>query len=191
MEHNLKTLQKIYEGFADYTGAGHGDKGSVHTYIESYERLLTPYRNNSCNILEIGLAYGESLEMWHEFFDSKANIYGLDIHTKEIGPYLTDERFKINIMDATSPLIPQYYEGIKFDVIIEDGSHTFKDQIETFNLLKGNMNKGGIYIIEDVNCLDDKYADFLYLNGNSDNCEVIDNRKIKGRVDDVLIVYNF
>jgi hypothetical protein len=50
------------------------------------------------------------------------------------------------------------------------------------------INKGGIYIIEDVANLDKVKHLFEELH---ENCEVIDLRKVKGRFDDVLIVYKF
>ncbi len=192
----MKTLQQIFDhhsqqvkGEAAY-GCGHGDKGTVHSYIPEYERLFSPYREKNIKLLEIGVAYGESLEMWYEYF-SKGKIYGADIHTNEIGPYLNDERFNINIVDATNPLIKSYFEGDKFDIIIDDGSHRFEDQVKTFNLLRDHMNKGGIYIIEDVANLDSVKNEFLHLKGLSGECEIVDLRNEKNREDDVLIVYKF
>ena len=192
----MKTLQQIFEshsqqvqGKASY-GCGHGDKGTVHSYIPEYERLLSPYREKNIKLLEVGIAYGESLEMWHEYF-SKGKIYGVDIHTNEIGPYLNDERFDISIIDATNPLIKSYFEGDKFDIIIDDGSHRFEDQVKTFNLLRDHMNEGGIYIIEDVANLDSVKKEFLHLKGLSWECEIIDLRDKKNRQDDVLIAYKF
>lgn len=184
----MKTLQEISDKYSNIQDVGHGDKGTTHSYIPSYERLLTPYRDKKINFLEIGLAYGESLEMWYEFFNKESIIYGVDLSTNEIEPYLTDERFNINIVDATSPLITSYFEDDKFDVIIDDGSHAFKDQITTFNLLKNHINEGGVYIIEDVNDLDNVSAVFSSLH---ENCEIIDLRGEKNRYDDVLIVYKF
>ena len=151
----MKTLQQIFDhhsqqvkGEAAY-GCGHGDKGTVHSYIPEYERLLSPYREKNIKLLEIGVAYGESLEMWYEYF-SKGKIYGADIHTNEIGPYLNDERFNINIVDATNPLIKSYFEGDKFDIIIDDGSHHVNHVNKTFQYLYPKMSKNGIYFVEDT-----------------------------------------
>ena len=72
----MKTLQEISDKFSNVQDVGHGDKGTTHSYIPSYERLLTPYRDKKINFLEIGLAYGESLEMWYEFFNKESTIYG-------------------------------------------------------------------------------------------------------------------
>jgi hypothetical protein len=180
-----KPLNEIYKkwSFVD----GHGDKGTAHTYIPEYERLLSPYRYKKPNFLEIGIAYGESLEMWYEYFQG-AKIHGIDIWDKEIGPYLKDERFNINIVDATKKEVLNYLEDINFDIIIDDGSHRFEDQITTFNILKNKMNAGGIFIIEDVDCLDQKREEFINLHSN---CEIIDNRSLLNRNDDVLIIYRF
>ena len=50
----MKTLEEIYENYNNGgSGAGHGDKGTVHTYIPEYERLFKPYRNKKINILNI------------------------------------------------------------------------------------------------------------------------------------------
>jgi len=180
-----KSLNEIYKkwSFAD----GHGDKGTAHTYIPEYEKLLSPYRYKKPNFLEIGVAYGESLEMWFEYFQG-AKIHGIDIWDKEIGPYLKDKRFNINIVDATKKEVLNYLGDTTFDIIIDDGSHRFEDQVATFNILKDKMNAGGIFIIEDVDCLDKKRDEFIKLHSN---CEIIDNRSILNRYDDVLIVYRF
>ena len=78
---------------------------------------------------------------------------------------------------------------MKLDVVIDDGSHRFSDQVGTFTLLKNCMNKGGIYIIEDVaNLGPDSIPAFESLH---DNIEIIDLRNVKNRYDDVLIVYKF
>ena len=75
-----------------------------------------------------------------------------------------------------------------FDVIIDDGSHLIDHQIKSFNILKEKMKPGGIYIIEDVNNFDDTVNTYKKLHSN---IEIIDNRHIKNRFDDVLIVYKF
>jgi len=185
--HNIprKSLNDIYKKWSYVDG--HGDKGTAHTYIPEYEKLLSPYRDSSVNFLEIGIAYGESLEMFYEYFE-QGKIYGIDIWDKEIGPYLKDPRFNINIVDATTEKVLNYLDNVTFDIIIDDGSHRYEDQVKTFNLLKGKMNPGGIFIIEDVDCLDKHRQDFINLHTN---CEIIDNRRLKNRHDDVLIVYKF
>jgi hypothetical protein len=178
-------LNQIYQKYS--ASNGHGDKGTAHSYIEEYEELLYKYKNKNCNLLEIGIAFGHSLKMWNEYL-TKSIIYVIDITKLYSDDYLNDERFVINIGDATNIDILNKFNNINFDIIIDDGSHRFIDQVDSFNIFKNKMNNGGIFIIEDVNCLDEKKQEFVDLHYN---CEIIDNRHIKGRHDDVLIIYRF
>jgi len=77
---------------------------------------------------------------------------------------------------------------MSFDVIIDDGSHQIQDQFTSFNLLKNSIKTGGIYIIEDVANIEQYTNNFKALHTN---CKIIDNRWIKNRLDDVLVVYKF
>lgn len=180
----MRTLSEIYEGHS--SPEGFGDKGTLHTYIEIYEKLLNPYRHNS-SILEIGLYHGQSLRMWNEYFiDSK--IYGVDIIDRNFGEMINDEKFNIFIADATQKQFLNLIEDLTFDIIIDDGSHLIRDQISSFLLLKNKIKSGGLYIIEDIDNIDSNRNIFENLH---DNVEIIDNRHIKNRFDDVLIIYKF
>lgn len=177
-------LHEIYEKYQK--PEHHGDKGTTHSYIGEYERLLKGYKNNS-TVLEIGLYDGLSLQMWAEYFvDSK--VIGIDINLSPSLSNLLREEYNIIIGDATNDRILESIKDEMFDVIIDDGSHTLIDQLNSFELLKNKMNKGGIYIIEDVDNLDSTLSVYESVH---DNIEVIDNRHIKNRFDDVLIVYRF
>jgi hypothetical protein len=138
----MKNLQEIYQSWQYQDG--HGDKGTAHSYIPEYEKLLFPYKNKAINMLEIGVAYGESLELWYEYFP-QGKIYGVDIHDKEIKPYLSDPRFKIWINDATKPEFVEVLGDLTFDIIIDDGSHHLDHQLESFNLLKHKIISPKIY----------------------------------------------
>lgn len=179
------SLNEIYSKYS--YPEGHGDKGTAHTYIDEYERLLSPYRNG-ITFLEIGLSHGESIQMWSEFF-SESKIYGIDINDHHLKHLLDNKNFNIVIGDGTkSTILSKFPENLNFDVIIDDGSHKLNDQINSFNLFKDRMNDGGIYIIEDIENYDRVKDTLLSLHTNS---ESIDNRRIKNRKDDVLIVYRF
>jgi 16S rRNA G966 N2-methylase RsmD len=180
----MKTLNEIYSKYS--SPEHHGDKGTTHTYIDEYERLLKDYRVGS-TVLEIGIYYGESLKMWNEFFiDSK--VYAVDINRERIEGLIKTNEYNIIISDATKVQFLDYVKDEMFDVIIDDGSHLIDHQIKSFNILKEKMKPGGIYIIEDVNNFDDTVNVYKELHSN---IEIIDNRHIKNRFDDVLIVYKF
>lgn len=181
----MDNLHDIYKNWT--SPDGHGDKGTAHSYIDVYDRLLEHYRHKA-NILEIGLAYGQSLEMWYEYFGKGSKIYGIDIKDDEIGPYLDDNRFKITIGDATNQDILKHFPRNKFDIIIDDGSHKLGDQIKTFNLFSSKMRNGGVYIIEDIVDIDNNRKVFEALGPEA---VIVDKRHIKNRHDDVMVIYYF
>lgn len=180
------TLNEIYQNYK--TPDGQGDKGTAHSYIEIYDNLLQPYRDNS-TILEIGIAGGYSLHMWGDYF-TNSKIYGVDISSEILtNPYLKSDKFNIIHSDATKPQFLNHIHNLDFDVIIDDGSHILEHQWESFSLLKHKVKTGGLYIIEDVVSLDDNIRNkFISLH---DNCEILDLRHIKNRYDDILIIYKF
>ena len=79
-------------------------------------------------------------------------------------------------------------KDINFDIIIDDGSHDPMDQEKSFNILKGQMNTGGVYVIEDIICFAHNKHFFLKQHPY---CRSYDLRSIKNRYDDCLIVYEF
>lgn len=181
----MKTLTEIFAEIGHFgSDIGCNDKGGTHSYLESYEKLLSPYRKG-CTFLEIGLALGDSIKLWDEYLDN-SKIIGVDISV-----VFTPKEYKNEVIiiedDATKQAFADRFEVTTFDVIIDDGSHMTQDQIDTFNLLKGKINPGGIYIIEDILALDVERHKYEALH---DNCEIIDMRD-NGRFDNVLIVYRF
>lgn len=181
-----ESLATIFERHAVHgADQGHADKGSTHSYIETYERLLAPFRDRA-ELLEIGLALGWSLDMWGEYFGPNSRLVGVDISVV-FDRTRFDDRFTIIEADATRPDINGLIEG-SFDIIIDDGSHMEADQATTFRLLRDRIKKGGLYIIEDILAPDHSIPRLSRLH---DNCEVVDLRKVKGRFDDVLLIYRF
>jgi hypothetical protein len=182
----MKSLQEIYENYK--TPEGGGDKGTCHTYIPLYETLLAPYRSNTnTSLLEIGVYKGHSIRMWKEYFGGK--VTGIDIKLQaSFDDLIDDPQFRVIIADATQVSILDLLKDETFDIIIDDGSHQLKDQIISFNLLKSRVRSGGLYIIEDIDGIDNTADIFKNLHNN---CTIIDNRHIKNRYDDVLAIYKF
>jgi hypothetical protein len=88
--------------------------------------------------------------MWRSYFGPKAKIWGIDIDTRcklleeentniIIGSQ-EDENFLESIYDITGPI----------DILIDDGGHTQKQQITTFNILFDKIKDDGVYLCEDV-----------------------------------------
>ena len=174
----MNQLSKIYKKFSAPEGSG--DKGTAHSYIENYyNQRFDKIRLNKLNILEIGVSTGLSLEMWCEYFPN-SNIIGVELDNINYKP--SSDRIKLIIGDGTNAKTFQNIDDL--DIIIDDGSHIFTDQIFSYAILYDRLKKGGIYIIEDVKKIDEVGLFFNRLNTNT---KIFDFRKLKGRDDDVII----
>ncbi|MCB0657197.1 MAG: class I SAM-dependent methyltransferase [Saprospiraceae bacterium] len=119
-------------------------------YFMVYDRYFSPFRGKPINLLEIGIFDGGSLRMWREYFGPQANIYGIDILPE--CKSLENEGFHISIGSQTDRNFLRRYkaEHPAFDIIIDDGGHTMKQQVITFQELYDAVKIGGIYLCEDV-----------------------------------------
>jgi len=191
--YKMKSLKEIYQNYKQSDNVGHGDKGTIHSYIKKYEMLFSKFRNMPINILEIGIAYGESLSMWQEYFLPGSFIYGIDNQDREFQKNRLTDNMIVIFGDATKPDILKQLsllENPTFDIIIDDGSHRIIDQIASFNIFKSKMNPGGIYVIEDVGHMDKEGVEEQYKSlDNFDEFYIGDN--IQTKSDDVLAVYKF
>jgi 23S rRNA U2552 (ribose-2'-O)-methylase RlmE/FtsJ len=181
----MSTLKEIFAEIGHFgNDIGCNDKGSLHSYLDKYDELFSPFKKG-CILLEIGLALGDSIKLFDTYFDN-SKIVGVDISV-----VFPKTEYKNNVViiesDATKDNFLRHIKDDMFDIIIDDGSHMEADQVATFNLLKGKMKSGGVYIIEDILSLDTNRQMFESLH---DNCEIIDMRD-NGRFDNVLIIYRF
>lgn len=183
-----QTLGEIFLKYGHFgSDIGCADKGSTHSYIEPYSLLFDRFRDG-CTIMEIGIAKGDSVSLWNEYF-SNSVIVGVDLSIifEPIKP-MNKNKIRTIAADGTKPELLDALGTQTFDIIIDDGSHMTQDQITTFHLLKDRMNKGGVYIIEDLLALDKERHRYLQLHPSA---EIIDLRKVKGRFDDALVVIKF
>ena len=105
---------------------------------------------------------GASLRVWRDYFPN-ANVYGADID-KDI--LFSEERIKTFYIDQLNPSsIKDFWEKVNtkdFDLIVDDGLHTFKAGITLFKNSIFKLSKTGIYVIEDINITDlPLYFDFF------------------------------
>lgn len=170
-------LKEIYQKYCSDSDIDGGDKGTIHSYIDNYyEKSLEPIRNKARRIVEIGINNGHSLKMWKEYFYNHSNLIGVDINDIQLPGVKTIKG------DAT---LEETFNGIdNIDIVIDDGSHKFKHQILTFNILFPRLNEGGIYIIEDIIDIDKNKEKFLGLHPN---VKIYDFRHLKNRSDDVIV----
>ncbi|MBS1927876.1 MAG: class I SAM-dependent methyltransferase [Bacteroidetes bacterium] len=121
----------------------------VH-YFDIYDRHFSRFRNREITILEIGVSQGGSLQMWKSYFGNKAKIYGIDVdpRCKEF----EEENIQIfigsqsdrNFLRKVKKQIPP------IDILIDDGGHTMKQQIVSFEELFDQVKADGVYLCEDL-----------------------------------------
>lgn len=127
------------------------DKSSrFHNYAVKYDKILAPYREGFTSILEIGVAQGQSMSMWADYF-TNATIHGADISKASENCVAYSDRIKFHLLDQRDRAQLKNMEQFSpFDLIIDDGNHFWMEQILTFETLFPYLRKGGIYIVEDT-----------------------------------------
>ena len=185
----MATLTEIYPKYSAPAEGGTGDKGTAHSYINHlYTPLFERLKDDQIKLLEIGVGAGHSIKMWHEYFKN-GNITGIDIDLSQVkveeytGIRLfegnaTSESFCSSINFALGP-----YD--KFDIIIDDGSHSPEDQKKTFDIFYPQLNQNGIYVIEDV--LDSRNISEFFKNKHLPYF-FYDGRSFKNRHDDCAFI---
>ena len=167
-----------------------GHHSTHHNYTKLYHELFSQRRNETLNILEIGIGSmssnipsnmtggplgriympGASIRGWNEYFPN-ANIYACDIDTKIL--HFDEPRITGFYLDQTDTTNIEYIinEGalkdVKLDIIIDDGLHFFPTNCSVMNILLPKVRTGGIYIIEDIlhSQYNYKHLNFDLLNG--------------------------
>lgn len=125
------------------------------SYLDYYDDAFYSRKNESINLLEIGVQNGGSLETWAKYFINAKNIIGCDIDEKCKELLFDDERIKLIVSDIKTQYACQEITKHcnEFDIIIDDGSHFSIDILTSFVTFFSILKPGGIYIIEDTHTL--------------------------------------
>ena len=148
------------------------DKGSAkigkawHNYTIVYNKLFGARFQDPLRIFEIGLGTndttfannmgahgrpGASLYAWRDLFP-KSSVFGIDIDRNIL---FEDDRINTFYCDQTSkPAIQNLWKNSdlqeSFDIMIDDGLHTFNANKSFFENSIYKLRKGGYYVIEDI-----------------------------------------
>lgn len=119
-------------------------------YFDIYERHFARFRGKDVTLVEFGVSQGGSLQMWKHYFGDKVKIVGVDIDPRckqfeepQIEIIIGDQEDR-NFLRSLREKIP------KIDILIDDGGHTMKQQIHTFEELFPAIDSQGIYLCEDT-----------------------------------------
>jgi hypothetical protein len=121
-----------------------------NTYFDTYDELFSRYRNKDITFVEIGVLGGGSLFMWKDFLGDGAKIIGIDLNPEAmklrqfgfdiyIGSQ-SDQKFWEEFLNDVGPI----------DVVLDDGGHTYEQQIVTTEMLLHNIRDNGMLVVEDI-----------------------------------------
>lgn len=119
-------------------------------YFDIYDRHFARFRGTDVHVLEFGVFQGGSLQMWQEYFGPQAMLFGVDINPE--CRRLEEPRVRIfsgnqedrGFLQSLANEIP------RIDILIDDGGHTMRQQIATFEELFPHISPHGIYLCEDL-----------------------------------------
>ena len=169
----------ITQSWSDYTDF-FSDKGYLnidkrvlfnnwhpHTYTDVYSHMFDHCKDSIKNVFECGIGTntllvsgmgnkyqpGASLKVWRDYFIN-ANIFGADVDRNIL---FEEHRIETNYVDQTnsSSILDMWkrFENIEFDLMIDDGLHTFDAGKTLFENSFYKLKPNGIYVIEDVSHL--------------------------------------
>jgi len=163
------------------------DKNTLHSYLDTYDKLFGKIRNTAKAVMEIGIQKGGSIKLWLSYFIN-ATVYGLDIT-----PMTCDGADRLVLHTGVDAYSDEFFDKIfanstrRFDMILDDGPHTLESMQQFIQKYSQLLAPGGILVIEDVQSID-----WIPILTNSvpyamkKNIQVFDLRNVKGRYDDII-----
>jgi hypothetical protein len=148
------------------------DKNDLGYLDNFYDDLFLVFKDSPIKMMEIGVYNGGSIKLWKEYLHKESKIYACDINYFEH----IDGTFSI-IGDMYNDNQVSKFSDDYFDLIIDDGPHTFESFVLVMQKYFSKLKKGGVLVIEDI--INTNWAkplcDLSYSLGYF-NCEIIDMR---------------
>ena len=126
-----------------------------HKYVDLYMTLFDPIRFQVRNVAELGVATGQSLQMWHDYF-SNARVWGFDvkIHNTVRRVISSNKRISLCITNVYNKQLNLHkqlgWANDTVDVIIDDAWHERRQNEDALVKFWPFVRPGGFYVIEDV-----------------------------------------
>jgi len=166
---NLNLLSELCDKYGSDKGeikqSGHPYPWPSQTFADFYSRLFDHCRLGIKKVFECGLGTnnpnlvssmgvtgmpGASLRVWKDYFPH-AQVYGADIDRDIL---FKEDRITTFFIDQTDPrTIAEFWGAVgcdDFDLMVDDGLHTFEAGVCLFEHSISKLSKDGIYIIEDI-----------------------------------------
>ncbi len=162
-------LSRLCDKFGSDKGSiakeGHPYPWKPHAYTNFYTSIFEANRFSAINLFECGIGSsnlslpanmgqngkpGASLRAWAEYFPS-GEIIGADIDPEIM---FEDNRIRTIVFDQTSSMSAEEFDNLfpdsTFDIIIDDGLHTFEGNTKFFQHFRHKLKESGIWVIEDL-----------------------------------------
>ena len=122
----------------------------AHGYSKIYEKYFEKIRGDNLNVLELGSFYGNAAGAFYYYFKN-SKIFSGDI-CPDLFRYKSSrlKNFYINTSSEISIDEILIKNKDNFNIIIEDASHTLKDQIISLFLLFRKVLPNGIFVCEEL-----------------------------------------
>jgi hypothetical protein len=101
-------------------------------------------------MVEIGIYHGGSLGMWKKYFGPLARLVGIDINPRALK--FADDQVTVVIGDQSDRAFLQNLRSRypRIDILLDDGGHSMRQQIVSFEELYDAVADDGVYMIEDT-----------------------------------------
>jgi hypothetical protein len=184
-------LSRLCDKFGSDKGSilreGHPYPWKPHVYTNFYTSIFEANRFSAINLFECGIGSsnlnlpanmgesgkpGASLRAWAEYFPI-GNVIGADIDPEIM---FEEDRIRTIVFDQTSTKSVMEFENLfpnsAFNIVIDDGLHTFEGNTKFFENFRHMLSEGGIWVIEDLtpflmirvyNFLREKYGEEEYV----------------------------
>jgi len=121
----------------------------VDTYLDGQHRHLARFRGKAVNLVEIGVWFGGSLQIWKKYLGRRSHVTGIDI--EPFCSQYAEDGIEIAIGDqGDRAWLAEFAQTHPIDILIDDGGHTFAQQSATFDVLFPHIADDGVYICEDT-----------------------------------------
>lgn len=130
------------------------------SYFHVYSELFAPYKGRAITFVEVGVLNGGSLFMWRDYFGPGARIIGVDFNP--LAKKWEKEGFEIHIGSQSDPEFwGSLFDAVgPVDLVLDDGGHTFEQQILTVHCCIPHIKDGGLMVVEDTHT--SYFKDFGY-----------------------------
>lgn len=137
-----------------------------HPYTAVYDLLFAGLRFEPIIFGEIGIEKNQSMICWRSYFPN-ATLYGWDFDEEKIknakSALLANTHYeRMNVKDASSIVSCLASLPARLDVLIDDSTHEFDDQIRVTHHSLEYINSGGVLVIEDIFQGREGYEEDLY-----------------------------